>query len=230
MPMSFQERSALVRRRGARARGREPARNRPDAARRRWRAGAPGQQRCVGGVLSQLARSQSPETLVGPTVVSRCDRQLRAALQEAIRPGGGHCTVDSCLASARRAPASKRFWLPEFSALSRIDAQTPPQTPQRRPLRALGRPQGRGKTRATLSGFGGLPMRPRLSSNKSASSSLTEDSPLELKCVTSPPPTVGCGQARKGRPGGLRTGAGPRGSAARLGGNGRPFRQALTLS
>src|SRR5215207_8613468 len=60
-------------------------------------------QRCVGGVLSQLARSQSPETLVGPTVVSRCDRQLRAALQESIKTGeAGSCSVDTCLASARQ--------------------------------------------------------------------------------------------------------------------------------
>jgi hypothetical protein len=69
-------------------------------------AGGPARQdmqRCVGGVLSQLARSQSPETLVGPTVVSRCDRQLRAALQEAIKTGeAGSCSVDSCLASARQ--------------------------------------------------------------------------------------------------------------------------------
>ena len=69
-------------------------------------AGGPARQdmqRCVGGVLSQLARSQSPETLVGPTVVSRCDRQLRAALQEAIKTGeAGNCSVDSCLASARQ--------------------------------------------------------------------------------------------------------------------------------
>lgn len=69
-------------------------------------AGGPARQdmqRCVGGVLSQLARSQSPETLVGPTVVSRCDRQLRAALQESIKTGeAGSCTVDSCLASARQ--------------------------------------------------------------------------------------------------------------------------------
>jgi len=60
-------------------------------------------QRCVGGVLSQLARSQSPDTLVGPTVVSQCDRQLRATLQESIRAGeAGNCTVDSCLALARQ--------------------------------------------------------------------------------------------------------------------------------
>ena len=100
-------------------------------------AGGPARQdmqRCVGGVLSQLARSQSPETLVGPTVVSRCDRQLRAALQESIKTGeAGNCTVDSCSASARQRASGSG--VPEFSALSRIDAQTPPQTPQRRPLR-----------------------------------------------------------------------------------------------
>jgi hypothetical protein len=36
-------------------------------------------------------------------VVSRCDRQLRATLQEAIQTGqAGSCTVDSCLAMARQ--------------------------------------------------------------------------------------------------------------------------------
>lgn len=60
-------------------------------------------QRCVGGVLSQLGRSQAPETQVGPTIVKQCDRQLRATLQEAIAAGqAGNCTVDSCLALARQ--------------------------------------------------------------------------------------------------------------------------------
>ena len=59
-------------------------------------------ERCVGGVLSQLARSQSPEARVGQAVLSGCDKQLRATLQESIRAGeAGNCTVDSCLALAR---------------------------------------------------------------------------------------------------------------------------------
>jgi hypothetical protein len=78
----------------------------PAAAQGAQGAGGPARQdmqRCVGGVLSQLARSQTAETLVGPTVVSRCDRQLRATLQEAIQTGqAGSCTVDSCLAMARQ--------------------------------------------------------------------------------------------------------------------------------
>ena len=68
-------------------------------------SGPAGQElrRCVSGALSQLARSQTPETQVGRTVTSQCDRQIRATLEESIKLGqAGNCTVDGCLALARQ--------------------------------------------------------------------------------------------------------------------------------
>lgn len=60
-------------------------------------------RRCVSSTLSQLARAQTPETQVGKSVTTQCDKQLRATLQESITRGeAGNCTVDSCLALARQ--------------------------------------------------------------------------------------------------------------------------------
>jgi hypothetical protein len=59
-------------------------------------------ERCLDRALSELARADAPQERAGPTVLSRCDRQLRATLQESIRNGeAGNCTVDSCLALVR---------------------------------------------------------------------------------------------------------------------------------
>ena len=59
-------------------------------------------QQCVGRVLSSLARRRAPENQVGPAVLSRCDRPLRASLAEAIGTGQAPmCTVESCIDQAR---------------------------------------------------------------------------------------------------------------------------------
>src|SRR5215216_6735546 len=41
-------------------------------------------ERCVERVLSQAARTKTPDAQVGQAVVSKCDGPLRAALQSAI--------------------------------------------------------------------------------------------------------------------------------------------------
>jgi len=61
-----------------------------------------GMAQCVSRVLSQLARRRAPESRVGPAVLSRCDRQLRASLAQSIRTGEApNCTVESCIDVAR---------------------------------------------------------------------------------------------------------------------------------
>jgi hypothetical protein len=64
---------------------------------------------CVNRVLTGLARRRAPEGRVGPAVLSRCDRPLRASLSEAIRRGEApDCrAVSDCIDVARnRAVAS----------------------------------------------------------------------------------------------------------------------------
>src|SRR4051812_10219064 len=57
---------------------------------------------CVSRVLSGLARRGAPESQVGPAVLSRCDRPLRASLAEPIRSGEApNCTVETCMDMAR---------------------------------------------------------------------------------------------------------------------------------
>ena len=57
---------------------------------------------CVSRVLSGLARRGAPESQVGPAVLSRCDRPLRASLAESIRSGEApNCTVETCMDMAR---------------------------------------------------------------------------------------------------------------------------------
>jgi hypothetical protein len=59
-------------------------------------------EQCVGRVLQDVAKARGSETQVGPTIVARCDVQLRDTLAEAIRRGeAGSCTVESCLSMAR---------------------------------------------------------------------------------------------------------------------------------
>lgn len=59
-------------------------------------------QACATRVMGQLSKSGTPAERVGPTVVRQCDRQLRAALAEAIKTGeAGGCTVESCIAMAQ---------------------------------------------------------------------------------------------------------------------------------
>ena len=65
-------------------------------------SGRQGMAQCVSRVLSQLARRRAPESRVGPAVLSRCDRQLRASLAQSIRTGEApNCTVESCIDVAR---------------------------------------------------------------------------------------------------------------------------------
>jgi hypothetical protein len=65
-------------------------------------------ERCVENVMVTLGRSGAPESQVGPEVISRCDRQLRETLADAIRSGEAPlCTVDLCLEMARSRAASE---------------------------------------------------------------------------------------------------------------------------
>ena len=78
----------------------------PGVGRRASRcAGGRGRQsmaQCVSRVLSGLARRGAPESQVGPAVLSRCDRPLRASLAESIRSGEApNCTVETCMDMAR---------------------------------------------------------------------------------------------------------------------------------
>lgn len=73
--------------------------------------GTPSRQsmeQCVQGVLARLARSNAPDTQVGPTVVQTCDNQLRATLAAAIQAGqAGGCTVETCIDMARSQAAQE---------------------------------------------------------------------------------------------------------------------------
>lgn len=71
-------------------------------------SGRQAMQQCVAGVLARLAKAQAPETQVGPTVISQCDRQLRASLADAIRTGeAAGCTIETCLDMARARAAQE---------------------------------------------------------------------------------------------------------------------------
>jgi hypothetical protein len=67
--------------------------------------GTPARQsmeQCVQTVLTRLARTNAPETEVGPALRQSCDAQLRATLAAAIQAGqAGGCTVDTCIDLAR---------------------------------------------------------------------------------------------------------------------------------
>lgn len=65
-------------------------------------------ERCVERVLSQVARSKTPDVDVGQAVVSQCDAPLRAALQSAIQTGeAAICSVESCIGIARQRAAEE---------------------------------------------------------------------------------------------------------------------------
>ena len=52
--------------------------------------------------MTRLAKAKTPEDKVGPAIVKECDRQLRAALSDAIKTGeAGACTIESCLKMAQ---------------------------------------------------------------------------------------------------------------------------------
>lgn len=71
-------------------------------------AGAPAyaqraaMSQCSSRVISQMAQRRAQESQVGSAVLSRCDRQLRGAVAEAIRSGQAPCaSVDACIDMAR---------------------------------------------------------------------------------------------------------------------------------
>lgn len=59
-------------------------------------------EQCVDRVLTRLARENSADAAVGRTVVTQCDKELKATLEEAIRRGeASSCTVEKCIQVAR---------------------------------------------------------------------------------------------------------------------------------
>lgn len=65
-------------------------------------------EQCVGSVLGRLAKANTPEAQVGPTVVSQCDGPLRERLAAAIAAGqAAACTVESCMDMARSRAANE---------------------------------------------------------------------------------------------------------------------------
>lgn len=71
-------------------------------------AGRDQMQECATRVLGRLAKAKAPEDQVGPAIVKECDRQLRAALSDAIKTGeAGGCTVESCLKLAQERAADE---------------------------------------------------------------------------------------------------------------------------
>ena len=65
-------------------------------------------EQCVEKLMVRLGRSKTPESQVGQEVVSRCDRELRETLADAIRSGEApFCSVESCLELARMRAAQE---------------------------------------------------------------------------------------------------------------------------
>ena len=65
-------------------------------------------ERCVERVLTQMARTKTPDAQVGQAVVSHCDAPLRAALLSAIQTGeAAICSVESCIGMARQRAAEE---------------------------------------------------------------------------------------------------------------------------